>query len=291
MKIEHFLDSESNTLTYLLVDQETLDAVIIDPVLDYDSTTGEISDSNINKVIDYIRTQNLRVKAILETHAHADHLSSSQILKNTYPEAILAISKDITEVQNVFRDLFNCHYVLADGSQFDLLLVDNQVYHFGSLSMKAFSTPGHTPACMSYLFEDHLFVGDALFMPDSGTGRCDFPKGSAYKLYQSITEKIYTLPDETYIYVGHDYSPAGRELKFQTTVKESKETNIQLKAQTSREEYVTFREARDKTLKAPKLLIPSIQININAGKLPPKEDNATRYIKIPLTIKTRGALI
>lgn len=284
MEIKHFFDQDTFTLTYLVIDPKTKDAVIIDPVLDFDQASGKIEDKSAIILIEYIKENALNIKAILETHAHADHLSSSQILKKFYPDALLAIGSKITLVQETFKAHFNIDYVKTNGSQFDLLLEDNKIYDFGSLKMKAIPTPGHTPACMSYLFENHLFTGDALFMPDFGTGRCDFPKGCATDLYKSVKENIYTLPDETKVYVGHDYSPNGREMLFQTTIKESKDGNIQLKATTSELEFVEFRKNRDKTLKAPKLLLPSIQINIDAGHLPPVEDNKVSYLKLPLNV-------
>lgn len=289
MKIQHFYDPDTFTLTYLVIDPKTKDTVIIDPVLDFDPPSGAVTDKSISAVLDYIKAEGLTVKAILETHAHADHLSSSQILKQLFPNAVLAIGEKIKVVQEVFKNHFNIDYLKTDGSQFDRLLKDNEEVQFGSLKMKAIPTPGHTPACMSYLFGDAVFTGDALFMPDYGTGRCDFPKGSAKDLYQSVSKNLYSLPDNTKVFVGHDYSPNGREMKYETTIGESKKNNIQLKSNTSESEYIQFREARDKTLKAPRLLLPSIQVNIDAGHLPPKEDNQKSYLKLPLNVKTTQA--
>lgn len=282
MKIKHFFDPDTYTLTYLVTDEATKDTVIIDPVLDFDPPSGKVEDRSIKEVIEYIKAQGLKVRAILETHAHADHLSSSQILKAQYPDAKLGISEQIKAVQEVFKAHFNIPELKTDGSQFDILFRPFDEVEFGSLKMKAIPTPGHTPACMSFLFGDAVFTGDALFMPDYGTGRCDFPKGSAKDLYQSVSKNLYSLPDSTRVYVGHDYSPNGREMRFETTIGESKKNNIQLKAHTSEAEFIEFREARDKTLKAPRLLLPSIQINIDAGHLPPKEDNGKSYLKLPL---------
>jgi glyoxylase-like metal-dependent hydrolase (beta-lactamase superfamily II) len=284
-KVKNFFDPDTFTMTYVVYDSATSDAVIIDPVLDFDQPSGTVEDRSISTVIAFIKDQKLNVQAILETHAHADHLSSSQILKQNFPNAVLGIGEKIKEVQKVFKELFNIDYLNADASQFDLLFKDYDEVNFGSLKMKALPTPGHTPACMSYLFEDIVFTGDALFMPDSGTGRCDFPKGSAKDLYRSVSKNLYTLPDSTKVYVGHDYAPNGREIKFETTIGESKKFNIQLKAETSESEYISFREARDKTLKAPKLLLPSIQVNIDGGHLPPHEDNGKSYLKLPLNAK------
>lgn len=282
MKIKHFFDSDTYTLTYVVSDEATKDAVIIDPVLDFDPPSGAVEDRSIKEVIDYIKTHHLKVKAILETHAHADHLSSSQILKSQFPDALLGIGEQIKSVQEVFKAHFNIAYLKTDGSQFDLLFKPFEEVQFGSLKMKAIPTPGHTPACMSYLFGDAIFTGDALFMPDYGTGRCDFPKGSAKDLYESVSKNLYSLPDDTRVFVGHDYSPNGREMRYETTIGESKKHNIQLKGNTTAAEFIQFREARDKTLKAPRLLLPSIQVNIDAGHLPPKEENGKSYLKLPL---------
>ncbi len=285
-KIQHFFDPDTFTLTYLVMDPTTKDAVIIDPVLDFDPPSGQITDKSIKQVVDLIDKEKLNIRAILETHAHADHLSSSQILKQLFPNAVLGIGEKIKVVQEVFKGHFNIGYLKTDGLQFDYLFKDFEEVSFGSLKMKAIPTPGHTPACMSYLFGDAIFTGDALFMPDYGTGRCDFPKGSAKELYHSVSKNLYSLPDETRVFVGHDYSPNGREMKFMTTIGESKAYNIQLKAQTKESEFVEFRENRDKTLKAPRLLLPSIQVNIDAGHLPPKEENEKAYLKLPLSVKT-----
>lgn len=286
MKIQHFFDPDTFTLTYLVIDPQTQDAVIIDPVLDFDPPSGQVTDSSIAQVIDYVKREGLQVRAILETHAHADHLSSSQILKQHFPDAILGIGEKIKVVQEVFKNHFNIDYLKTDGSQFDHLFKDFEEVQFGSLKMKAIPTPGHTPACMSYLFEDAIFTGDALFMPDYGTGRCDFPKGSARDLYHSVAKNLYTLSDETRVFVGHDYLPNGREMQFETTIGASKKNNIQLQATTSEAEYIEFRESRDRTLKAPRLLLPSIQVNADGGKLPPRENNSVSYLKLPLNIKT-----
>ena len=284
MKIKHFFDPDTFTLTYVLSDEKSRDGVIIDPVLDYDPATGKVEDRSIRDVLNYIREEKINIKAILETHAHADHLSSSQILKKLFPDAILGIGERIKSVQEVFKNYFNMDFLKADASQFDKLFKDFEDVSFGSLKMKAIPTPGHTPACMSYLFGDVVFTGDALFMPDYGTGRCDFPKGSAKDLYHSVSKNLYVLPDNTRVFVGHDYSPNAREMRFETTIGQSKAENIQLKANTAEAEYIEFREARDKTLKAPRLLLPSIQVNINAGHLPPKEENGKSYLKLPLNL-------
>jgi glyoxylase-like metal-dependent hydrolase (beta-lactamase superfamily II) len=288
MKIQHFFDRDTFTLTYLVIDESTNDTVIIDPVLDFDPPSGKVKDLSLQEVLNFIKSNNLRVTGILETHAHADHLSSSQILKQCFPEAVIGIGERIKIVQEVFKGHFNLPHLKVDGSQFDHLFKDFEQVKFGSLQMRALPTPGHTPACMTYLFGDAAFTGDALFMPDSGTGRCDFPKGSAHDLYQSVMNTLYKLPNETRVFVGHDYSPNGREMRFQTTIGESKKSNIQLSEVTSEKDYVEFRAARDKTLNAPRLLLPSIQVNIAAGQLPDLEDNGKSYLKLPLVTDLRS---
>ncbi len=288
MKIQPFFDSDTFTLTYLVIDELTKDTIIIDPVLNFDPVSGKVKDLGLQDVLAFISTNQLRVKAILETHAHADHLSGSQILKQCFPDAVIGIGERIKIVQEVFRDHFNLQHLKTDGSQFDRLFKDFEDVDFGSLKLKAIPTPGHTPACMTYLIEDAAFTGDALFMPDYGTGRCDFPKGSASSLYHSVTSILYKLPDETRVFVGHDYLPNGREMRFQTTIGESKKSNIQLSKLTSEKDYVDFRTARDKTLSAPRLLLPSIQVNIAAGHLPEHENNGKSYLKIPIVSELRS---
>lgn len=282
MKIQHFFDHDTYTLTYLVWDEKTKDAVIIDPVLDYNPNSGKFSYNSADLHLDFIKKNELKVHFILETHAHADHLSSSVYLKENLPGAKVAIGAPIKLVQEVFKGVFNMKDLKTDGSQFDRLLEDNEVVQAGSLSFKVLYTPGHTPACASYLFGDNVFTGDALFMPDYGTGRCDFPKGCAEDLYQSISQRLYTLPESTKYFTGHDYMPEGRELKFQSTIGESKKNNVRLTEKTSKEDFVKFRRERDATLEAPRLLLPSIQVNIAAGHLPEAEDNGMRYLKLPI---------
>lgn len=283
IQIQHFFDPATSTLTYVVHDPKTLDAVVIDPVWDYDPAASKLSTKSMDQVVAYIKENKLTPHYVMETHAHADHLSSSQLFKNIFPGIKVAIGERITEVQKIFKPVFNMPKDFnVFGADFDVLLKEGETLAAGSLKIKTFFTPGHTPACASYLIDDALFTGDAVFMPDSGTGRCDFPAGSAESLYDSVHGKIYNLPDSTRVFVGHDYQPNGRELKFETSVAEQKEKNIQLKAHTSKAEFVEFRTKRDATLSAPKLLLPSIQINIRAGHLPPPEDNGTSYIKLPL---------
>ncbi|MGE3608349.1 MAG: MBL fold metallo-hydrolase [Bacteriovoracaceae bacterium] len=284
MVIQHFFDKDTSTLTYVVYDDKTRDAIIIDPVLDFDPASGRVSNESYSLVLNYLKDHQLNPHYVIETHAHADHLSSSQVFKKDFPNIKIAISERIKTVQEVFGPVFNMKDLKADGSDFDFLISDEKEFFAGSLKIFPIPTPGHTPACTSFLIEDHLFTGDSLFMPDYGTGRCDFPKGSAKTLFDSI-QKIFSLPDSTKIYVGHDYQPNNRELKFLTTVGESKKSNIHITANTSIEDFVNFREGRDKTLKAPRLLFPSLQVNIVAGKLPRAEDNGIQYIKLPLKIK------
>lgn len=282
-QIKEFFDYNTWTLTYVLWDENTKDAVVIDPVMDYDPAASKTSDVSATAVIDFIKAQKLNLHFILETHAHADHLSGSQIIKKVFPKAQIAIGEKITKVQEVFKTVFDLPKEFkTDGSQFDRLLKDGEEFQAGSLKFKTIFTPGHTPACASYLVDGNVFVGDALFMPDYGTGRCDFPAGSATDLYHSVHNKLYELPGDTKVYTGHDYLPNGRPLRFMATIAEEKKSNIQLKAQTPIEEFVRFRTERDSTLAAPKLLLPSVQVNIDAGHLPEPAQNGKRYLRIPI---------
>ncbi len=280
MKIEAQYDAYTFTLTYIVSDEETKDCVIIDPVLNYDPNSSSISYEAADKAEKYIKDNGLNLKYILETHAHADHLSSSQELKKRFPNAKIAINENIRKVQNTFKPIFALEGFATDGSQFDMLLNENEPLKFGNLEVKTIFTPGHTPACSSFLIEDAVFTGDALFMPDFGTGRCDFPAGSAEDLYNSITQKLYTLPDSTRVFVGHDYQPGGRQVKYETTIGESKKSNIVLKGDTTKEEFIAYRNERDSELRAPKLLLQSVQVNIAAGKTPD-------YLKMPVTISAK----
>jgi len=285
MRVQEFYDSATNTLSYIVFDEDSKDAIILDPVLDYDVGSGKTLTPSVEGLIRFVREQRLNVHMILETHAHADHLSGSQELKKFFPAAILAIGSRITEVQKLFKDIYNFgEHFPTDGRQFDRLLQDGEKVRAGQLNFEVMYTPGHTPACSSYLFGEMIFTGDTLFMPDYGTGRCDFPGGSARDLYRSITQKIYKLPAETRIFTCHDYQPKGRPLWFMATVKESLQQNIQLNQDTSEEEFVGFRTTRDKKLEAPRLLHPSVQVNIDAGHLPKPESNGLAYIKIPLNL-------
>jgi glyoxylase-like metal-dependent hydrolase (beta-lactamase superfamily II) len=281
--VEPFFDPDTFTLTYVVSDPATRDAVIIDPVLDFDPASGSTSTQAVDRVIEYVTRARLRVRLVLETHAHADHLSASQLLRRTY-DAQVAIGERIREVQETFKGIFDLPASFAtDGSQFDRLLRDGEVVKAGSLELQALATPGHTPACLSYRVADAVFSGDALFTEDYGTGRCDFPRGSAEALYDSV-QRLYALPDDTRVFVGHDYQPGGREVRWQTTIGASKARNPQLDGRTTREAFVAARTARDATLKAPRLLFPSVQVNIDAGKLPAPHANGHRYLAIPLNV-------
>ena len=281
MIVQEFFDEKTFTLTYVLHKEGHNKAIVMDPVLDFEASSGQIDLTSVNKVLSYMESHGLEPEVCIETHAHADHLSGSQIIKDHFPATKIAVSQRIVEVQKIFSKLFNID-APADGSQFDLLFQDNETVNLAGLDVKVIPTPGHTPACTSFLIEGDLFVGDAIFMPDYGVGRCDFPGGSASQLHRSITENIFSLPESTKVYVGHDYQPGGRELRFVSTVGEQKESNKQLNASMDAAEFIQRREERDKTLNAPKLLYPSIQVNILGGKLPEPEDNGMTYLKIPI---------
>jgi glyoxylase-like metal-dependent hydrolase (beta-lactamase superfamily II) len=282
MNIQTFFDARTWTLTYVVSDPATRDAVIIDPVLDFDPASGRVWQESLEQVFGFVEENGLHVRAVLETHAHADHLTGAQALKAKY-DAPIVIGESIRTVQGVFAPVFDLD-IPTDGSQFDLLLEDGGTYSFGSIVVNAIHTPGHTPACMSYRIGDAVFTGDALFMPDSGVGRCDFPAGNAADLYSSVHDKLYGLPDETRVFVGHDYQPGGRAPAWESTIGESKAKNVHLKAETSADAFVAFRTARDATLSAPRLLLPSVQVNIDAGRLPNARANGRSYLVTPLKV-------
>lgn len=283
MDIGAFFDPATSTLTYVVHDPKTNDAVVIDPVLDFDPTGGTTSLKALDPVLDFLKENRLTLRMIMETHAHADHLSGSQVLKERFPDAVLAIGEPITKVQAMFREVLDFPADFkADGSQFDRLLKEGEIVRAGSIEFQVLLTPGHTPACASYLLGDAVFTGDALFMPDYGTGRCDFPGGNAQDLYESVTKKLYALTDETRVLSGHDYLPGGRPLRYESTIGEEKRRNIQLTAETLELDYIGFRTTRDKTLAPPKLLYPSLQVNLDGGRLPHPAANGISYLKIPL---------
>lgn len=282
MHIEPFFDERTFTLTYVVFDEATRDAGVIDPVLDFEPSSGRVWTESLEKVASYLEAQRLKLHFTLETHVHADHLSGGDWLRQRFG-AKVAVSARVTEVQAHFKDVFGLAQLRADGSQFDVLLSPEQKLRAGSLELEALPTPGHTPTCMSFRLGDAVFTGDALFLDDVGVGRCDFPKGDAGVLYEGVTSRLFTLPESTRVFTGHDYPPAGRTWKASTTVGSAKERNVQLRASTPRAEFVEKRTARDRTLSAPRLLYPSLQVNIAAGQLPAAEANGRRYLRTPLT--------
>ncbi len=282
MIVQHFYDPATFTITYVVQDPATRDAVVIDPVLDFDPAGARTSTHSVEQVARYVREKALRLHYVLETHAHADHLSGSQYLRREF-DARVAIGRGITEVQRTFAGIFDFPADVArDGSQFDRLLEDGEKLSAGSLTVEVIATPGHTPACVTYRIGDAAFTGDALFIEDYGTGRCDFPGGSAEALYDSVHGRLYALPDATRVFVGHDYQPGGRALRYESTIGAEKRRNVQLAASTSREDFVRFRMDRDATLGPPRLLFPSVQVNADAGRLPRPHANGRRYLHLPL---------
>jgi glyoxylase-like metal-dependent hydrolase (beta-lactamase superfamily II) len=283
MQIKSFYDPRTATVSYVVFDQATRDAVVIDPVLDYEPLASRIWTESSDVIVDFVNDAELHVHAILETHAHADHISGAQYMKDRLPGAMIAIGQRITEVQGIFKGVFGLpDNFPTDGSQFDHLLEDGEEFRAGSLTVLAVATPGHTPACMTFKIEDAIFTGDALFMPDVGAGRCDFPGGSAEDLYASI-QGLYTMPDDTRVFVGHDY-PKERDVAFESTIGEQKRSNVALPADRPQADFVAWRQQRDASLSAPRLLFQSVQVNIAAGNLPQPQDNEVRYLKIPLNV-------
>lgn len=282
MRIEPFFDPATYTLTFVVWDPQSRDAVVIDPVLDFDPASGRTSTASADKVSGFVHQNDLKVHWILETHAHADHLSASRVLKERHGAGI-AIGEQITEVQQVFKGVFGLDADFpVDGRQFDKLIAADEIIEAGALQIRAIHTPGHTPACMSFLVGDAVFTGDALFLDDYGTGRCDFPAGSADALYTSVHDTLYSLPDETRVFVGHDYQPGGRAVAWETTIGASKARNPQLTAETTREDFVRFRTERDAGLGAPRLLWPAVQVNIRAGALPEPNEAGQVFLRIPV---------
>jgi glyoxylase-like metal-dependent hydrolase (beta-lactamase superfamily II) len=278
--ITAFFDEGTFTVTYIVADPDTQQCAVIDTVLDYDANMGRTRTDSADKVIASIKEQGLTVTWLIETHVHADHLSAAPYIQQQLGGKI-AIGDQITQVQDIFGNLFHAEDGFSrNGSQFDHLLTPNEELKIGNLSMTAMHTPGHTPACMSFVVGDACFVGDTLFMPDYGTARCDFPGGDATTLYESM-EQILSLPDETRLFMCHDYAPGGREYLWESTVAESKATNIHLAGKT-KAEFINMRTTRDAQLSAPRLLLPSVQVNMRAGHMPPVEDNGIAYIKIPV---------
>ena len=281
-EVTAFFDEPTNTVSYVVADAESGACAIIDPVLDFDLASGRTSRQSADRIIGFVREHDLDADWVLETHVHADHLSSAAYLRQQLA-CRTAIGKGVTSVQQTFGDLFNAGDDFArDGSQFDRLLGDGDTITVGKLGIRAIATPGHTPACMTYVAGDAAFVGDTLFMPDFGTARTDFPGGDAATLYRSI-QKIFALPPETRLYMCHDYKAPGRdEFRWESTVQEESQHNIHVGGGKTEADFVEFRTARDATLSVPRLLLPSVQVNIRAGEFPPAENNGKRYLKLPI---------
>jgi glyoxylase-like metal-dependent hydrolase (beta-lactamase superfamily II) len=279
--VKGFFDRDTFTVTYVVYEKPGQAAVVIDSVLDYDHKSGVTNTTHADEVIAFVQENRLTVEWILETHAHADHITAAPYLKQQLGGQI-AIGDHIKQVQGVFKKIFNLGADFdPDGRQFDHLLKEDEEISVGNLTLKALYVPGHTPACMAYVVGDAIFVGDTLFMPDVGSARCDFPGGDAHKLYQSA-KKILSYPDQTRLFMCHDYPPQGRPVAFETTVQEQRLKNIHLHDGISEDAFVAMRTARDATLAMPVLILPSIQVNIRAGHMPPKESNGVVYLKIPV---------
>ena len=284
MQIQEFLDQDSETFSYVVFDKPQGHGVIIDPVLDFDYASGQTKTSGADRILDFVAKQGLNVDWVLETHAHADHLSAGVYLREKL-SCKIAISEHIKSVQAHFKAAFNLEKeFLPDGASFDELLIDGQLITVGELNIKVMHTPGHTAADLAFLINDkHAFIGDTLFMPDVGTARCDFPGGSAATLYDSI-KKLLALPDDTHLYVCHDYPPVGRTHQCVTTVFEQKTSNKHIGGSVSKADFVTIRTTRDATLAMPRLIIPSLQVNIRAGDFPQAENNGVVYLKVPINL-------
>ena len=280
-----FFDEPTNTVSYVVADPDTKACAIIDSVLDYDASSGGTTTESADEIVQHIRERGLTVAYILETHAHADHFSAAPYLQEQLG-GVIGIGKHIDDVQKVFGRLFNAGADFkADGSEFGRLFDDGDCFKIGNLEADVIHVPGHTPACVAFHIGDTVFVGDTLFMPDFGSARCDFPGGDAGTLYDSV-QKLYALPDETRMFVCHDYKAEGRDhYAWETTVGEQKRSNKHLHEGVSRDEFIKMRTERDRTLSLPKLIMPSIQVNMRAGRLPPPEENGVSYIKIPLNVK------
>ena len=279
--VTHFFDAVTFTLTYVVTDPSTRQCAIIDPVLNLDYASGSISTDSADQVIAYIKEHDLKLALILETHIHADHLSSAPYLQNQLGGRIV-IGSHITTVQDTFGTIFDeDEGFRRDGSQFDVMLSDGDTFEVGALSGKALHVPGHTPACMAYQLGDALFAGDTLFMPDAGTARCDFPGGDARTLFESC-QRLLSLHDDLRVFVCHDYQPNGRALAFESTVAQQRDNNIHVGGTISVDEFVSLREERDATLSMPSLILPSLQVNMRAGYLPPPNGQGRMFLKVPI---------
>ena len=282
-QVSAFFDEATNTISYVVVDPATSRCAVVDSVLDFDPNSGHTDRRSANRIVELVRRHDLEVEWVLETHVHADHLSAAPYIKQEFGGR-LAIGSEIVTVQEVFGRIFNAGAEFRrDGSQFDVLLGDGDTFQLGSMPARAMHTPGHTPADMTYVIGDAAFVGDTLFMPDAGTARADFPGGDARTLFRSTRRILHELPDATRLFMCHDYKAPGRdEYRWETTVAEEKRHNIHVREGVSEDEFVEMRTARDKTLGMPRLILPSVQVNMRGGQMPPPEDNDVRYLKIPL---------
>ncbi|MEH6486939.1 MBL fold metallo-hydrolase [Hyphomonas oceanitis] len=281
LKTDAYFDTATSTVTYLAWDDATLEAAIIDPVMDYEPHAAHLSTASVDRILADAKARGLKIVWALDTHAHADHLSAAHHVRDV-TGAKVGIGARITEVQSAFSALFHATDVCPNGSAFDALFKDGETFSLGELAVRVIHTPGHTPACVTYVIDDAAFVGDTLFMPDYGTARADFPGGDAATLYQSI-HRILDLPPETRIFVGHDYLPAGRDKPaWETTVAEQHAANVHVHDGVDEAAFVAMRQARDATLAAPRLILPSLQVNIRGGALPPAEDDGQVYLKIPV---------
>ncbi|GAB6067665.1 MBL fold metallo-hydrolase [Methylothermus subterraneus] len=280
--IRHFYHGPTNTFTYVVACPETKRCAIIDSVLDFAYNAGRVSAGFADTVIDCVRREGLTVEWLLETHAHADHLSAAAYIQTKLGGRI-GIGEHVREVQRYFKEFYNLQDISGDGSEFDHLFAEGERFTIGNLPVRVMHTPGHTPACVTYVVsEEAAFVGDTVFMPDYGTARCDFPNGSSRQLYRSIRDKILTLPPETKLYMCHDYRPDAPGPRHVTTVREERERNPLVHDGTSEEQFVKIRDGIDRVLAAPQYILPSLQVNIRAGRMPPPEANGRRYLKIPL---------
>jgi glyoxylase-like metal-dependent hydrolase (beta-lactamase superfamily II) len=280
-QIAAFFDPDTNTISYVVKDPGSQACAVIDPVLDMDYAAARISTRSADLIIDYIRTNALTLEWLIETHVHADHLSAAPYIQGKLSGQI-GIGEHIVTVQKVFGKVFNEGTEFRrDGSQFDRLFKDGDTYQIGTMTAAVMHTPGHTPACTTHVIGDAAFVGDTLFMPDGGTARADFPGGDARVLYRSI-QKVLALPPDTRLFICHDYAPEGRVVRWETTVADERAHNIHVRDGISEDDFVALRQARDKTLNAPKLIIPSLQINMRAGQLPEADESGTRFLKVPL---------
>ena len=287
--VQHFFEPRTSTFSYVVADSQTGACAIIDPVLDLDYASGTLGTESADQLIEFVRERNLTLRYILETHIHADHLSSAQYIREQLGGEIV-IGSMITRVQETFATIFaEGDGFRTDGSQFDLMLSDGDTLSLGGLEVRAYHVPGHTPACMAYLIGDALFVGDTLFMPDAGTARCDFPGGDAKSLYGSC-QRLLALPDDTRVFVCHDYQPGGRDLAFESTVAEQRAHNIHVGVDVSADEFVAMRESRDAGLAMPTLILPSLQVNMRAGNLPPTDASGRLFLKVPINAFGGAAL-